>query len=414
MEKSPSALVFYHYLHPDDVVSAVLFGELCRGLAERGWQVTARPCNRSCRADALSFSTKEDWKGVRIERVRRPRFRQSSTVGRILNILWMQAAWSLDAIRRRSTPDVLIIGTDPILSVLVAIVWKVLRPQTKIVHWCFDLFPEAAFSEGILDRGSFGARFLQGITRRAYQCCDLIVDIGSCMRAQLKKYGSKARHVTLVPWALEEPPEPLPVSQDERSHVFGDANLALMYSGSYGRAHSCSGLLMLARSLRQADAALAFSVRGNRVESLKNTLTAEDSNVRFVPFAPPDKLQERLASADIHVVSLREEWTGTVVPSKFFGALAIGRPVLFFGSRRSSIAELIETHAVGWIWDEENSGDVADGLRNLSTNLTVMAELSRHCHAVYRQHFSRDATLDQWDQQLRQTLGEDRLEIIRS
>ncbi len=313
----------------------------------------------------------------------------------------MQVAWSFDALRPRRAPDVLIIGTDPILSVLVAIVWKIFRPQTKIVHWCFDLFPEAAFSEGILNRDGFGARVLEASARRAYRSCDLIVDIGSCMRAQLHKYGSKARHLTLVPWALEEPREPLPVSRDERSQVFGDANLGLMYSGSYGRAHSCSGLLTLARSLREADAAMVFSVRGNRVETLKRTVTVEDSNVRFVPFASSDKLLERLASADIHVVSLREEWTGAVVPSKFFGALAIGRPVLFFGSRQSSIAELIEKYSVGWIWDEENARDVTDSLRHLVDNVSVMAELSQHCHAVYRRHFSRESTLDQWDQELR-------------
>jgi hypothetical protein len=46
---------------------------------------------------------------------------------------------------------------------------------------------------------------------------------------------------------------------------------------------------------------------------------------------------------------LRKEWTGTVVPSKFFGALAIGQPVLFVGSRESSVARIIEEHGVGWL-----------------------------------------------------------------
>jgi glycosyltransferase involved in cell wall biosynthesis len=221
------------------------------------------------------------------------------------------------------------------------------------------------------------------------------------MRAQLESYDTKALVVTLVPWALEEPAEPVPISEHERSNVFGTASLGLMYSGSYGRAHTCSDLLTLSRSLLLSDAVLAFSVRGNRVEELKRSIALGDSNIRLVPFATPDKLQERLSAADIHLVSLRDEWTGMVVPSKFFGALAIGRPVLFFGSRKSSVAELIEKHRIGWVWDPENT---SRNICGLASDPQQMAALSRHCHAVYRAHFSRDRILNKWDQHLRQIL----------
>ena len=402
--KMPSALVFYHYLYPDDVVSAVHLGELCQGLAERGWQVTARPSNRGCRDEERTYPASEDWNGVQIRRVTRPRFRQSSTGGRLLNILWMLATWSLDSVRIRPAPDVLIIGTDPVLSILVAIIWRAVRPNTQIVHWCFDLYPEAAFADGLLRPDSLAGRLLRALVGRAYRCCDLIVDIGSCMRDQIRQYGSHVRQVTLVPWALEEPQTPLPVSADERASVFGDASIGLMYSGTYGRAHTCSDLLTLSRSLRDWNALMAFSVRGNRVEALKSALTADDSNIRFVPFADAANLQERLSAADVHVVCLREEWTGTVVPSKFFGALAIGRPVLFFGSRQSSVAEIIETHRVGWVWNPDNPGASIDSLCRFAANSSEKDELCRHCHLTYQQYFSRSCVLDQWNLELRRTL----------
>lgn len=406
MPKLPTALVFYHYLFPDDVVSAIHFGELCQGLAERGWQVTARPCNRGCRDEDRCYPAAEDWKNVQIKRVSRPRFPQASTTGRILNILWMLAAWSLDAVRFNPAPDVLIIGTDPVLSILVAIVWKSLRPTTKIVHWCFDLYPEAAVADGLLSPNSLRGRVIQALIRRAYRACDLIVDIGSCMRTRLEKYGSKARRVTLVPWAIEEPSAALPIAKDERESVFGDANLGLMYSGTYGRAHTCSDLLELSTALESAKVQLVFSVRGNRVKALKDQVSTEKtSNIRFVPFAPAEKLQERLSAADVHIVSLCDEWTGTVVPSKFFGALAIGRPVLFFGSRQSSIAEIIEKYKVGWVWDPENSEAGIHQLAELAINGLDLPALAKHCHAVYTRNFSRSCSLDEWDRQLRQTVG---------
>ena len=122
-----------------------------------------------------------------------------------------------------------------------------------------------------------------------------------------------------------------------------------MYSGNFGRAHSYDEILSIARALRGQSIRFAFSVRGNRFDELRRAVSEEDSNIAFVPFAAEDRLQARLSAADIHIVTLREEWTGSVVPSKFFGALAAGRPVLFVGSRRSAIAHWIEEHRVGWI-----------------------------------------------------------------
>lgn len=297
-------------------------------------------------------------------------------------------------------PDVLIVGTDPILSMLTAPVWKLLRPNTKIAHWCFDLYPEAAFSDGLLKRDGIAARLLGWALKRAYAACDLNVDIGPCMRGLLGTYASSAQPATLVPWALEEPAAVLRTAQAERAGIFGEAKLTLMYSGSFGRAHESPGILELARKLRNEGVEFAFSVRGNREKELRDSVTSDDTNIRFVPFAAADKLQDRLAAPDVHIVSLRREWTGTVVPSKFFGALAIGRPVIFFGSEDSAIAKWIEQHRVGWVWKPEQNSSLAAELRALANDAWGLKELSERCHRVYTQHFASRVTVNAWHREL--------------
>src|SRR5882724_10723054 len=95
---SPAALILYHYLYPDDVVSAVLFTELSTGLVERGWQVNASSGNRCWNDDGTAYPECKSLHGVRLRRVWRPAFRQSSGFGRIANAAWMIAAWSLMAL----------------------------------------------------------------------------------------------------------------------------------------------------------------------------------------------------------------------------------------------------------------------------------------------------------------------------
>jgi colanic acid biosynthesis glycosyl transferase WcaI len=402
----PSAFVFYHYLPPDDVVSAVHFGELCSELVVQGWDVTAFPCNRACRDESIRYFGRQEWKDVKIERVWRPGFKQSSATGRLLNAAWMIARWCLLALDPRSNPDVLIVGTDPVLSVSVALFWRLFKPRTKIVHWCFDLYPEAAIADGILTPTSAIARILTAFLARAYAACDLIVDIGPCMRDRLKKYNIPSHPVTLVPWALEEPREAAPINSGDRVAMYGNASLALMYSGTFGKAHAFDDILALARLMKRDHVQVALSVRGNRESELRQSVEPTDDNVSFLPFAPPEELAARIASADIHIVSLREEWTGTVVPSKFFGAIAVGRPVLFCGSPESSIARWIREYEIGWVIPPGGSiSQAADDLRDLSMNREKLDEMFRHCHEAYAANFSRHTITRKWNSLLRDLIS---------
>ncbi len=392
----PSALLLYHFLHPDDVVSAQLLTGLATGLSKRGWRVDALCSNRACHDDSAHYPRHSTHEGIKITRLWRPNFRQSSAIGRTANTAWMLAAWALHILRRRPAPDAVIIGTDPPLSILLAPIVKRIWPRTKVAHWCFDLYPEAAIADGVLNHPN---ALLHRAMRASYRACDLIADIGPCMRSLLAQYGSPARAVTLTPWALEEPPQPLPICLDERLSLFAGAPLALLYSGTLGRAHALEPVLDLARLLSGSGAHFAFTARGNRTRQIPSS-----PNVTVGMFASHERLQDRLAAPDIHIVTLKEEWTGTVVPSKFFGALAVGRPVLFVGSPDSAIATWIREYQVGWVMHSSNRLETARALRELAGAPSRLPALFAHCHTVYRREFSKSVTLDKWDAELRSFL----------
>jgi colanic acid biosynthesis glycosyl transferase WcaI len=403
----PKITALYHYFHPDDVVSARHFSQFCEELVARGWQVEAIACTAGCRDERKAYPRAEEWNGISIRRVWRPRFRQASTLGRVLNAAWMIVAWSAGIVGRRNgtRPDVLVIGTDPVLSVLVSWVVKRFRPAIRIAHWCYDLYPEAATAEGILRENSLLVRLLKRALRQAYRACDLVADLGSCMRTRLETYGHSCRKVTLVPWALSEPKVVLAPGRETRKQLFGEAAIGVLYSGNFGRAHSYEELLELARLLQDVSIRFCFGVRGNRVEELRAAVRRDDRNVSFAGFAPESGLAERLTAADVHMVSLRPNWTGVVVPSKFFGSLAVGRPVIFAGSREAALARWIEAYGVGWVLDRDSLEKVAGDLRRMAHAKDELACLQRRCHEVYQAHFCRRLIMDRWDRELRALLG---------
>jgi glycosyltransferase involved in cell wall biosynthesis len=396
----------YHYMYPDDVVSARHYDGFCEGLVERGWDVVALPGNRGCRDETQCYTRHEERKGITFRRVWRPAFRQASAAGRILNAIWMIMAWRRLAFRADDRcPDVVMVGTDPVLSVLVARKIKRRKPSISIAHWCFDLYPEAAVADGMIQPGSWILNLLKRRLRQAYGCCDLIVDLGDCMRNLISEYDHKARKVTLVPWALYEPAEPVVPDESTRKRLFGDADLALLYSGSFGRAHSSEEFLELADSLKEMKIEFGFSARGNRAEILQSEIEKSSANAKFISFVKDNDVDKHLGSADIHMVSLRKNWTGIVVPSKFFGALAFGKPVLFAGSRDSAVAKWIEQYGVGWVLDKSSISAVAEELKALVADQNSLKNLQKHCHELYHTQFCKRLIMDHWDRELREGLN---------
>jgi glycosyltransferase involved in cell wall biosynthesis len=378
-------------------------------MAARGWEVVAMPSNRHCHNGDQENSKNENntlkkhelWGAVKIHRVYRPDFKQSSNKGRVLNMIFMLLGWTLRALLLpRQKNEVVVIGTDPVLGVLAAIPWRILRPSSRIIHWCHDLYPEAPIADGMLRQNSLLVRVLQWWLRRAYRRCDLIADLGPCMRKLLAQYGSKAEQVTLTPWSLFEPDHAVSPDPKTRQQLFGDARLTLLYSGNLGRAHQFESFVQLARQLRNDSVRFVFAGRGSRVEELKQLTGADDHNISFAGFASESELAQRLSACDIHLVSLRPEWTGTVVPSKFFGALATGRSVLFAGCPDSAIASWINQYQVGWILTPDNIPEVANLLRSLAQSPDKSLALRQRCFDVYQEHFSKSVQMENWEQVL--------------
>ena len=70
-------------------------------------------------------------------------------------------------------------------------------------------------------------------------------------------------------------------------------------------------------------------------------------SVRFKGYQPSALLAQSLSASDVHLVSLRPELEGLIVPSKFYGICAAGRPSIFVGDKDGEIARLISRHGCG-------------------------------------------------------------------
>ncbi len=122
-----------------------------------------------------------------------------------------------------------------------------------------------------------------------------------------------------------------------------------MHSGNVGHAQNLDALVRSATFLRDLDdltiAIIGYGARQMELMRLARILEVEQ--VKFFPYQPRDLLPQSLSSADVHVVGLARGLSGYVVPSRLYGILAVGRPVIVAAERSSETAQLVERVGCG-------------------------------------------------------------------
>jgi glycosyltransferase involved in cell wall biosynthesis len=400
----PRLLLVHHFFHPDDVASARLYTDLAVALRRRGWQVTALTSDRTWSDPDRRLPETELYEGVRIERVHRPAWKQSGRAQRLANSGWLTTAWALRAATLEAS-DAVVIGSDPAFAVILAGRWRRLWPKAAIAHWCHDVYPEAIEANGATATVRALAPAARRLVRASYRRCDALVDLGPEMRRRLEAYESDAVRATIPPWAMIEPSDaPSPPDRRVRAGMFGEAELGLLYSGGLGRAHDVDSLMQLARSCRRrfgGRVAFCFACGGHGVGTLRAAIRADDSNVRVIPPSGQADVRLHLEAADLHLASLRVAWAGVSVPSKFFAALALGRPVVYAGSARSDVAHWVRELGVGYELRPETVDEVTGALGELARSPDALRELQRRARHAYDAHFRREIAIGAWDGLLR-------------
>ena len=282
------------------------------------------------------------------------------------------------------------------------------RPSS---HWCFDLYPEAITAEGIGAGATLekvGPRSDADRLRRATTRSS--TSARACASAWLNTARPR-RQETLVPWALAETDHAdrrstrRPGARCSRER---EARAALL--GHDGPRPRIFGLAAPGARLSGAERAtrsrFCFSVRGNRADELARKITPDDSNVSLAPFADEATLHARLAAADLHLVSLRADWAGVVVPSKFFASLAVGRPVLYAGPADSEIARWIARarHRLSRHRRRRRTPSPIGCTSAARRRRRARAPARNGALAVYRREWSKAVTNDRWDRLLRDLL----------
>jgi glycosyltransferase involved in cell wall biosynthesis len=235
---------------------------------------------------------------------------------------------------------------------------KLFRGQPYVVV-LMDMYPDAAIANGAIREGSVLARVLGRIARMGFAGAGKIVVIGRCMQDRVIRLGIGAARVQCIPnWADEARIYPVRETANALRKELGvDGQFVVLYSGNMGVGHRFADVLEVARRVRSdPDIRFVFIGGGARRGEIEGYIERHRlENVLLRDFVTSDRMAEAQSLGDVHFVTLREEFEGIMVPSKVYGALAAGRPIIYQGSGRAEIARMISEEDVGAVVRE---GDV--------------------------------------------------------
>ncbi len=276
--------------------------------------------------------------------------------------------------------DAVLAMTDPPFCGIVGAFVAMLKSKPYVYN-IRDMYPDMAVGGSLVEPGLL-ARIWEKMHRWALRRAKRVVVLGEDMRARIVAKGVEPSRIVVVRDGAEIPPTktPLPAPDLEVLRAIrGNFSFVLLHAGNLGFYGAWNTLLSAARNLASDGVGLVFVGDGAQRAEIE-AAAAGAGNIRFLDFFPAAKIPSVLAAADAHVITVKRGLEGVVVPSKMYGILAAGKPIVAVAPEETDVVTLGLRSGFAVFSDPDKPVDLVSAVRALIGNaqkLKAMGEAAR-------------------------------------
>ena len=333
--------VFY----PDTVSVSQHLWDLAEELKNNGNDVTVYSSQYAYEDKNTKYARFEVVDGISIHRINQSKFGKAKSFFRIIDFFTFTVNIAFKLLFVKKEKYDLIIGTTvpPMLSFIGIFIskWK----SIPFYYWIMDLQPELSIASGLIKKKSIAAHFFSFIGNYSIKNAKKIISLDRFMTNYLINKGAKIEDIATIPvWpVLDRLYEGTRMDNPFRIEThFGD-KIVIMYSGNHAYVHPLDALLQAAKELKNDNRFLFVFVGGGVRKKDVSLFKVENNldNIIQLPFQPRENIHNSLGSSDIQVVIMGENQVGFTHPNKIYGALYVGKPILYIGPKESHVTDLI-------------------------------------------------------------------------
>ena len=390
MGEKKKILIFAHYYAPDTASTGQILKDQAEGMLDE-FDVTVI-CVVPSYGGTIDGRYKtqkyyfEELNGVKIIRVRVPEFTKTNKISRIKNIL-AYFFGALGASRKAGRHDyVFTISQPPILGGLLGVLGK-WQKHAKMIYCIQDFNPEQTIAVGY-SKNKLVLNLMMIADKFSCRHSDLVITVGRDLVETLKnrfKNKNVPKYTMINNWIDEKEVYPLP-EDNERVLAFKkkyglENKFVIMYSGNIGLYYDLEKLVKVLKQFRKGytlkgvyepgpmttdgrEVVFAFVGAGSVLDKLvMYTKKHHFENVIFIPYQDKADLVYSLNAGDVHWCVNAKGIKGVSCPSKVYGIMGVGKPIIGVLEKGSEVRMLIEEIGCGKCCEPGDYVEVADIIR---------------------------------------------------
>lgn len=368
-------LIYAHYYYPDVASTGQILTELAEGILNT-FKVSV-----ICVVPSYTGKIDEEYKakkyyfecinGVDVIRIRVPEFSKENKKSRVKNILSYFFGALNATFKVKDVDYVFSISQPPILGGLLG-VWGKWMKRAKFIYNIQDFNPEQILAVGYSKNKAITSLMM---TLDKFSCkrSNLIITVGrDLVETVSRRFKGKnvPKTVMITNWIDEKEIYPLPdtdVQVVAFKKKYGLENkFIIMYSGNIGLYYDLENIIKVIEKFTPGtkaqdgrEVAFVFVGSGSVLNKLEDYVNEHQmTNVIFIPYQDKNDLIYSLNSADVHWCINAKGIKGVSCPSKAYGIMAAGKPMLGVLEEGAEIRYIIEDADCGVCINPENYTDI--------------------------------------------------------
>ena len=350
---------------------------------------------------------KEKYQNIQILRVKVPEFDKTNKLSRIKYIL-SYFINSILAIIKSGKQDVIYSTSQPpVLGGILGVIGKFFK-SAKLIYNIQDFNPEQTEVVGY-SKNKFIIEVARLIDKISCKISDLVIIVGRDMQDTLKnrfKHKKVPTNVVINNWTNENIIKPLDsnhmnVLKFKEKYNMKD-KFIFMYSGNIGLFYDLENIIKVIGEFKDnKEVIFAFIGDGAVKQDLVNYCNKNNiENVRFIPYQDKSNLIYSLNAADIHWVVNAKGIKGVSVPSKLYGVMAAGKPVIGVLDEGSEARLIVEDCNCGVCIEPGNYKEISNNIEYILNNKEEIRALGLNGRQYLETNLTKEVSINKYKENI--------------
>ena len=404
-------LIYAHYFYPDVASTGQILTELCEGMTDT-FDITV-----ICVVPSYSGTIDEKYKtkriykeehnGIKIIRVRVPEFQKSNKISRIKNLLAYFFNSLLATLKIEKQDYIYTISQPPILGGVLGVLGKWIKGG-KLIYNIQDFNPEQTMAVGY-SKNKLLLNTVMAVDKFSCKKADKVIVVGRDMQETLRnRFNNKKvpKNVFINNWINEKEIYPLEQNHPRIVEFKEKYNLQdkfiIMYSGNIGLYYDLENIIKVIGEFKDREDVVFTFVGDGTVKDKVEAYVNENNlrNVKFIPYQDKADLIYSLNAADIHWVVNAKGIKGVSVPSKLYGVMAAGKPVLGVLDEGSEARLIVEDCNCGVCIEPGNYKEISNNIEYILNNKEEIRALGLNGRQYLETNLTKEVSINKYKENI--------------